>query len=70
MRQLLLIAMMIGFASCSGLPTQRGNNYTAIDRTERCVLRLVEKNGISASEAEKVCTNIFRRNFDNIGIKR
>lgn len=68
MRQLLLIAMMVGFASCSGLPVNRNNS--AIDRTERCVLRLVEKNGISALEAEKVYTKIFRRNFDNIGIKR
>jgi len=70
MKQILIILMMVGFASCSGFPTKRGNNYSSIDRIERCVLRLVEKNGISATEAEKVCTNIFRRSFDNIGDKK
>jgi hypothetical protein len=69
MKQILLVLMMIGFTACSGLPVKRGGS-TSIDRTERCVLRLVENNGISASEAEKVCSRIFRRNYDTIGIKR
>lgn len=64
MRYLLLAGLLV---SCSGLPTQRSNNYTAIDRIEKCMLRLTEKNGVSPTEAEKVCTNIFRRKYDNIG---
>lgn len=61
MKQILLIAMMVGFASCSGYPVKRGKNYTAIDRTERCTYRLVERNGVSALESVKVCKKIFVR---------
>lgn len=63
----LLLAGLL--ASCSQFPIER-NGDNSIDRTERCMLRLVEKNGVSATEAEKVCSKVFRRNYDTIGIKR
>lgn len=70
MKQILLIAMIIGFASCSGYPIKRGNNYTTVDKVHRCVVRLVERNGVNPTEAEQVCTNIFRRNIDKIGVHK
>ena len=70
MKQILLIAMMVGFASCSLEPIKRGKKYTAIDRVHWCVLRMVEKNGVSPTEAESVCSRIFRRNMDNIGVHK
>ena len=70
MKQILLIAMMVGFASCSGYPIQRSKNYTAIDKVHSCVVRLIERNGVNPTEAEQVCTNIFRRNMDRIGVHK
>ena len=67
MKYLLLAGLLV---SCSGLPVQRSNNYTAIDRIEKCMLRLTEKNGVSPTEAERVCTNIFRRSFDTLGVRK
>lgn len=61
--------LLAGFlVSCSNYPIKRGK--TSIDKTESCVYRLVEKNGINATEAQRVCSDIFRNRVDNIGIRK
>jgi hypothetical protein len=55
-----LVGLLALITSCADYPVKRGKNYTAIDRTERCTYRLVERNGVNATEAEKVCTKIFK----------
>lgn len=65
-----LLGLVALITSCADYPVKRGKNYTAIDRTERCMLRLVEKNGISATEAKEVCSDIFRHRYDGLGDNR
>ena len=64
-----LIGLLAILTSCADLPTKRGKNYTAIDRVHWCVIRMVEKNGVSPTEAESVCSRIFRRNMQDFGRK-
>ncbi len=67
MKKLHIILLLPLFVvSCSQFPIERNGNNT-IDRTEKCMLRLVEKNGVSASEAQRVCEDIFRQRYDTIG---
>lgn len=56
-----LVGLLALITSCADYPVKRGKNYTAIDRTERCTYRLVERNGVSALESVKVCKKIFVR---------
>ena len=67
MKQILLIAIMIAFTSCA---FDYGNNYTSMDRVYKCMIRLIERNGISPQDARKVCTNTFLRQMDNIGVHK
>lgn len=61
MKQILLTTMMVSLTSCSLEPIKRNQNNTAIDKIEACVLRLIEKNGVNPTEAEQVCSRIFRK---------
>ncbi len=59
----LLIALMI--VSCA-LPTNTRKKHkplyrTSIDRMYGCLIRLIEVNGIGATEAQKVCQKTLRR---------
>lgn len=65
MRYFMLMVLLVG---CSSGPQKR--NYTSIDRTEDCMLRLVEKNGVSPTEAENVCTRIHRFNIHQHNIDK
>ena len=58
MKYLLLVLL---FVSCSSHIPIRRTFTTVVDRMEKCVFRLVEKNGVSAIEAQKVCDKIYRR---------
>lgn len=70
MKKLYVVLILPVFMiSCSNIPIKRGS-VTSMDRTERCMYRLVERNGVNASEAQKVCDNVFRNRLDNIGIRR
>jgi len=63
----LHLLVLFTVISCAGEPISREGG-TTIDKVEKCTYRLIEKNGISATEAQKVCTSIFR-NIENVGRK-
>jgi hypothetical protein len=62
MAKLTLLVLATLLASCS-TPPRSGKSYTVIDRTEKCMLRLIEKNGVKPTEAEQVCSRIHRRHL-------
>ena len=43
-------------------PEKRGyKDLTNTEKVEQCVYKLVDKSGVSAEKAEKVCSRIFKR---------
>lgn len=59
--------LLVALSSCTQAPISRTRYSNSNDRIEKCVLRLVEKSGVTAKDAGKTCTRIFRRKMDNIG---
>jgi len=62
-----LITLLILLTSCGHFkyPIQRSGTIvrstTNMVKLEKCVMRLIEQNGVAAKDASEVCTHIFRR---------
>jgi len=66
MKLLSILILLSSLTSCaySKYPQFRdpGKELTHTERLEKCIFRLVEKDGVKAEKASKICTGIFRRN--------
>jgi len=61
----LIITLLLGSCAHSKYPIYRDNapkkELTHIDKMYDCVIRLIEKNGVKALDAQKVCQKTLRR---------
>lgn len=66
MKTLLIATILLSVTSCALKPKYQGftepQKPTTLERIERCTYRLIEQNGIKASESQETCNKIFRRN--------
>ena len=62
MKILILITILSSCASSHPKFRNHGKKeLTHTERLEKCIFRLVEKDGVKAEKASKICTGIFRR---------
>ena len=65
----IMLILPLFMVSCSGYPVKRYAGTTT-EKIEKCMYRLVERNGVTAKEAQEVCEATFRHRELPIGDHR
>ena len=67
----MVLILPLFILSCSNYPVKRYTG-TTMEKIEKCMYRLIERNGVDAEEAQKVCESTFRQRElpAGIGIRR
>jgi len=64
--KLLILTLLLGSCAHAKYPVYRDHSVpvedlTSTEKLEQCIFRLIEKDGVKAENASKVCSSIFRR---------